>query len=240
MLNLEGSIVKIIDKNHVILDLGSENGVKSGMQFVVFEYIQDIIHPTTKKNLGKYDVIKGKIIIKSVRDKLSIGEVVLNSQYCYNFDENKINSNQISQTTEDSEFLLIDIGDLVKLIPNPVIDAKLNTENAAPGDIITTTATFKGFLINGFFDNAIKYPKADGRGIFWNPDPKTYNDSVNTGFLQEFVDIESSWEFNIPDNAPEGIYNVSVRMYEDPFGTPTIQRRQVAHIDIPLIVVKKK
>jgi len=229
--NIKGCIVKIIDNNLVIIDKGFENGVRPGMQFAIYSYTEDLIHPKTKKELGKFEIIKGRLIIKTVKPQLALGEVIYNlSNY----------SIDIPQHMIDSDPLFISIGDDIKTIPKPEINAKLNKSEFSPGDVITTTATFKGFLINGFFDNAIKYPKADGKGVYWNPDPASYNNLEKTGYLQEYIEFESTWDFVIPADAPEGEFLVSVRMYEDPYGFPNKDRRLVAKKEISISVKKKE
>jgi TolB-like protein len=74
---LEGYIVsRKTGKWRVSIDLGRIAGVKEGMEFIVYKEGQIIRHPKTKEILDVETIETGKIIITTVRDKISKADIV--------------------------------------------------------------------------------------------------------------------------------------------------------------------
>ncbi|WP_424353675.1 hypothetical protein [Methanosarcina mazei] len=72
---IEGKIadVFIINNQHsIILNKGSENGVKENMKFMIYERGKEIIDPDSRASLGYFEYIKGKVKITQVSQKYSI------------------------------------------------------------------------------------------------------------------------------------------------------------------------
>jgi len=231
MAETNSKIIKKIDEKHFLIDIGKEHGIEPGDEFAVYSKSEDIKHPETKEDLGPYKLFKGRIITKSVDQKMSF--VILKASPYYS----DIDKFKASDSVAEFNPLLINIGDSLTPITTPSIEVEISPLQLKPGGKFTTNAKFKGNLINGFFDNAIIYPLSGGTGVYWNPDPKTWDTSKDTGKLQDFVEINSKWDFVIPENSSKGDYLVSVRMYEDPYGIPQKGRYILASKDITIKVI---
>ncbi|MDH2337035.1 hypothetical protein [Clostridium perfringens] len=73
MKNYESDIVvaKILDEYTLVLNKGSNDGIKKEQQFLIYELSEnDIVDPITKENLGKLEIIKGKGIVTHLQDKI--------------------------------------------------------------------------------------------------------------------------------------------------------------------------
>lgn len=71
---LKGRIAAFLSQSKVAINIGLENGVKKGMKFVIYDEGDLILDPETRAPLEKLELIKGRITITSVQEKISIGE----------------------------------------------------------------------------------------------------------------------------------------------------------------------
>lgn len=69
-----GKVVRILDDKKVIVDLGSDDKVKEGMKFVIYEQSEEIFDPDTGDSLGIIDIIKHRLKVVNVMEKMSIME----------------------------------------------------------------------------------------------------------------------------------------------------------------------
>src|SRR6266496_2316195 len=67
---IETKIAQIIDATRVVLAAGKEQGVREGMEFVIYEFGPEIFDPETKESLGRLQLVKGRVIVYSVQAKL--------------------------------------------------------------------------------------------------------------------------------------------------------------------------
>ncbi len=72
---VEGFVIDV-SGDQLTLDIGSSNGIKKGMKCVIYKEGQDIIHPITKKVLGKQTEELGEIKLNQVYPNYSVGRVV--------------------------------------------------------------------------------------------------------------------------------------------------------------------
>lgn len=71
---LKGRIAAFLSQSKVVVTIGLEDGVKKGMKFIIYEEGDLITDPRTGDSLEKLELIKGRIEITSVQEKISIGE----------------------------------------------------------------------------------------------------------------------------------------------------------------------
>lgn len=71
---LKGNIVRILDQYRVVINLGKKDGVSENMKFIIYELGEEIRDPIGRKSLGQLELVKGRIKIIHVQEKMSIGE----------------------------------------------------------------------------------------------------------------------------------------------------------------------
>ena len=71
---IEGKIAQILSENFVVINVGSESGVKVGMMFVVLACGEAVEDPETGEVLGKWEVPKGTIRVTHVQPRLATCE----------------------------------------------------------------------------------------------------------------------------------------------------------------------
>lgn len=69
---LKGKVIKILDDQRVVVDIGYEQGIKKDMKFFIFEYGEEIRDPTTNEIIDKIERIKHKIKVTHIQEKFSI------------------------------------------------------------------------------------------------------------------------------------------------------------------------
>lgn len=65
-------IVRIINDNNIVISGGKEQGLQEGDILEVFIKGEEIVDPDTNKCLGTLDVVKSKIEIKTLYEKMSL------------------------------------------------------------------------------------------------------------------------------------------------------------------------
>jgi TolB-like protein len=109
---LEGYIVsRKTGKWRVSIDLGRIAGVKEGMEFIVYKEGQIIRHPKTKEILDVETVETGKIVITTVRDKISKADIV----------------NEIAPGIISFGQMVKSVGPLTPIHPEATVDRALRT-----------------------------------------------------------------------------------------------------------------
>ncbi len=72
---VEGYVISI-GGDRLTLDIGGNNGLKKGMKCIVYQEGKEIIHPMTKKVLGKETEELGEIKLNQVFPEYSVGQVI--------------------------------------------------------------------------------------------------------------------------------------------------------------------
>ena len=67
---ITGKVAAIIDDTTLVLNLGSRNGVQEGMVFVVFAEYQEIQDPDSGEALGKWEMVKARVVVDHVQDRM--------------------------------------------------------------------------------------------------------------------------------------------------------------------------
>lgn len=71
---LKGMVAKFLSRSKIVINIGMKQGVKEGMEFIIYDEGDLIIDPETGHTLEKLEIIKGRIKITNVQQKISIGE----------------------------------------------------------------------------------------------------------------------------------------------------------------------
>jgi hypothetical protein len=67
-----GKVLKIFDEVSLLVDLGSEQGVKKGDRFVVIEKGGDVVDPDSNKSLGEMELVKAELLAVDVMEHMSV------------------------------------------------------------------------------------------------------------------------------------------------------------------------
>lgn len=115
-------VVKIIDEYNIVVNAGSEHGIRKDSRLEIFVPGEEIIDPETNESLGTLDTIKAYLEVKNVFPKMCVCEnaetrsVSLFMAYNLTREETKplnIDSSQISGGLNKTD-KKIRIGDLVR------------------------------------------------------------------------------------------------------------------------------
>jgi len=70
---ITGKIARILSDEEVVLNVGDEDGVTEGMEFVIFSISEAdrIIDPETGADLGAIETTKGRVKVHHVQNKMS-------------------------------------------------------------------------------------------------------------------------------------------------------------------------
>lgn len=64
------NVARILSPTQVILSAGSQHGVREGMVFIIYELGDPIIDPETLQSLGQLEIIKGRVKVYHVQEKI--------------------------------------------------------------------------------------------------------------------------------------------------------------------------
>lgn len=71
-MEIQGQIIRIIDKTTVIVNLGKNHGITDSCIFSILGDPESIIDPFTKEELGLVTVVKAKVKAVQIHDKFTI------------------------------------------------------------------------------------------------------------------------------------------------------------------------
>lgn len=71
---IEGQVAEILDRYTLATNIGREDGVEEGMKFEVYEEGPVITDPETGEELGQPETVKVTLVVKEVKEKMSIME----------------------------------------------------------------------------------------------------------------------------------------------------------------------
>ena len=69
---IEGKIAKIVDECTVIINRGSEAGIREGMKFAILAGGDAVADPDTGEALGTWEVVKDYVKTTHVQEKISV------------------------------------------------------------------------------------------------------------------------------------------------------------------------
>jgi hypothetical protein len=73
---IETTVVEIISDTTVVLGAGKEAGVHENMLFVLYELGPEIFDPENSAPLGRLEIVKGRVSVVHVQEKLAIAETL--------------------------------------------------------------------------------------------------------------------------------------------------------------------
>ncbi len=71
---IQGKVAKILNEFQLVLNVGAEQGVRKGMDFVIFEQGMEVENPDGGDSLGRMELVKGEVTVSHVQDKMSIAQ----------------------------------------------------------------------------------------------------------------------------------------------------------------------
>ena len=74
---VEGKVAKILSETHVIINVGSMQGIQNGTVFTIYAQGDEVTDPDTGEVLGKWEVPKALVVAVHVQDRLSTCEAAL-------------------------------------------------------------------------------------------------------------------------------------------------------------------
>lgn len=67
----EGRVVRVLNANELVINLGADDGITTKTRFLVFRREdEEITDPVTNQSLGRLEVVKGTARVKHLQDKL--------------------------------------------------------------------------------------------------------------------------------------------------------------------------
>ncbi|EPM0081157.1 hypothetical protein ACLB6C_04350 [Enterobacter hormaechei] len=132
--NFFAKIVKIDDTNtEFIINKGSADGIRDHSEFVIIEVGEEIFDPDTGMSLGKLEIVKGKVKVKHIQEKMT---TIVSNEYRYEPDRKEIRKSVINNPT------------LSKLMASALISRDSDIEIIIPGG--KTIKSIDGVKIGDF------------------------------------------------------------------------------------------
>ena len=69
-----GKVARIVSDKEVVLNVGSHDGVKTNMEFVIYAEGDHILDPETGEDLGAIETVKSRVAIVHVMERMSRAE----------------------------------------------------------------------------------------------------------------------------------------------------------------------
>jgi len=69
---IEGKVAKILDEYTLIINVGAAQGVRPGMEFVVFAPGDEVVDPDSGESLGQWEAVKARLAVQHVQEKLTV------------------------------------------------------------------------------------------------------------------------------------------------------------------------
>lgn len=129
-MNDKFRVIRIIDDTSLVVNCGLEDGVKKGDKMQICGVGATIVDPETKEELGHLDIVKAKLNVSEVYEKMSVCETPYVSTYFSTLLSTPLfNSTQEKMDVEPTEILgdgdkTIRVGDIAKLIKIQKIEDK--------------------------------------------------------------------------------------------------------------------
>lgn len=64
-------VMSVVDKYTIVMNKGENSGISVGDKFIVVGIGGDMIDPDTKENLGKLEIVRGKVVVTHIQEKIS-------------------------------------------------------------------------------------------------------------------------------------------------------------------------
>lgn len=70
-IRYDGKVVSIVDGTTVVVNLGSDHGIKLGQTFLIFGLGPMITDPDTGESLGELELVRGRAEVKHIQPRMS-------------------------------------------------------------------------------------------------------------------------------------------------------------------------
>ena len=77
---INGKVAALIDDTTLVLNVGFQEGVQVGMAFVIFAEYQEILDPDSGELLGKWEMVKARVVVDHVQERMCTVRSVLVSE----------------------------------------------------------------------------------------------------------------------------------------------------------------
>jgi hypothetical protein len=67
-------VARILSPTEIVLAVGAEDGVKKGMEFIIYDLSETINDPETHEDLGQIELVKGRVIAEHVQEKITVAK----------------------------------------------------------------------------------------------------------------------------------------------------------------------
>ena len=67
---ITGKVAAVIDDTTLVLNVGYRDGVHEGLVFVIFAEYQEIEDPDSGEALGKWEVVKARVVVDHVQERM--------------------------------------------------------------------------------------------------------------------------------------------------------------------------
>jgi len=64
-------VVKVIDKYTLVINAGTEKGVRVGQSFLIVGIGETIVDPDTNESLGQLEIVRGRARVSHVQDRIA-------------------------------------------------------------------------------------------------------------------------------------------------------------------------
>jgi hypothetical protein len=114
---IQTKIAQILSPTRFVLAAGADQGVREGMEFIIYELSDPIFDPETKEPLGQLELHKGRVKVLHVQDKLATATTLPRKLYRPSFlwveECEELPIDQTTATAVKSD-LTVKVGDLVR------------------------------------------------------------------------------------------------------------------------------
>jgi hypothetical protein len=78
---IQGKVARIPNDEEVVLNIGRQHGVKEDMEFVIYQESDHIVDPETHEDLGAIELVKGRVKVFHIMDRMSRARTILVEDY---------------------------------------------------------------------------------------------------------------------------------------------------------------
>jgi hypothetical protein len=73
---IQTKVAQILSPTQVILAAGAEQGVREGMEFIIYEWGHQVLDPETGESLGRLELHKARVKVSQVQERLSVANTL--------------------------------------------------------------------------------------------------------------------------------------------------------------------
>lgn len=70
------TVAHVIDEFKVVINRGSDQGVKVGDTYLIYAIGPDLIDPETNESLGPLEIVRGRAVVRHVQEKVATLETI--------------------------------------------------------------------------------------------------------------------------------------------------------------------